>query len=119
MLNEKVLLMAQLPGLEEAKIAIEARINEIKKSLSSDGMYLAPGERPPAALDSSILGRDVIGRIKRKRQLSPEVRAKKVELIARARAKKLEAIYAQQAREKARQPPQLAAGAAAAKGKKQ
>lgn len=124
MLNEKVLLMAQLPGLEEAKNAIERRINEIKKALSSDGLYLPPDERPPAAVDSTILGRDVIGRIKRKRNLSPEVREAKRKLIAAARSKKLAAIYAQQeaeknARENSRQLPKSAGRVTAARSKKQ
>jgi hypothetical protein len=87
--NSQVLLLAELPGLEAAKRAIDARIEEIKRQLSEN-----KGPQPilPQLMkdDPTILGRDVLGRIKRKRNLSPEVRAHKRALIAAARDKRLE-----------------------------
>lgn len=100
--TSKVLLMAELPGLEAAKNAIDARIDEIKAQLG--GVYIAPGERPPAVLDTGILGRDVLGRILRKRNLTPEQRDNRRRLIALARVKKAEKKAAEAAAKEAPRP---------------
>lgn len=83
--QSQMLLLAELPGLEAARLAIEARILEITNRLSSEGTYI----KPPAILDPTILGRDILGRIKRRRNISPELKEKKRALIAAARAKRL------------------------------
>src|SRR5262249_36174606 len=85
----KLLLLAELPGLEAARQWIDARILEIQQQLSVGG---ATYEKPPAILDPNILGRDVLGRIKRKRKLSPWALQQKRELIAAARQKRLDKL---------------------------
>lgn len=117
----KLALLAELPGLEAAKVAIDARIEQIKKELTADGgLYLAPGERPPVATDPAILGRDVLGRIKRKRNLSPAVREQKRKLIALARQKKLDDLRTAAEQKSRIEPPHPPAdtGAAEKKGQK-
>jgi hypothetical protein len=83
--HAQLLLLAELPGLEVARQVIEARIDEIRNRLSVDGEYV----KPPAILDSTILGRDVLGRINRKRA---EVLEKKRKLLAAARAIRAEKL---------------------------
>lgn len=92
MQNTQLQLLAELPGLESAKQAIEARIYEIHKQLTANGSAIVP---PPAFMDASYLGRDVLGRIKRKRNISPEVRKQKQELIAKARLSRLSQLKEQ------------------------
>jgi hypothetical protein len=84
----QMLLLAELPGLEVARRAIEARIDEIRSRLSVEGQYV----KPPAILDPTILGRDSLGRVIRRRKNSPEVLEKKRQLSAMMRAKKAEKL---------------------------
>jgi hypothetical protein len=83
-------LLGELPGLEAAKRAIDLRISEIMRQVQKDGrvQYIPPPEKDP-----TVLGRDSIGRIIRKRNISEEVKEKRRKMIKVARDKKLQAIY--------------------------
>jgi hypothetical protein len=83
-------LAAELPGLEAAKRAIEARIAAVLKGLSGNTFV------PVSAMiqnDPDVLGIDSIGRVIRRRKTSPKVTAERRMLIARARQARLERLY--------------------------
>jgi hypothetical protein len=81
-------LLAEVPGLEAAQRAITARLDEIRRILT--GIVPAAPAFPlnSAGFPPGILGRDTLGRIIRKRKLSPEVKENRRKLIAAAREKK-------------------------------
>lgn len=81
-------LIAELPGLEAAKVAIEARITSIQRSAAQ----LTPARPVPPGVDPAILGFDTRGRVIRRRQQSPELLEKRREAIKIARAAKLDQL---------------------------
>lgn len=105
--NNNTVLLAELSGLLAAKQLIELRIADIYRSASGiTDNVAAPKQLTPIPFgDTSVLGRDVLGRIKRKRNISPELREKKIALIAAAREKKLAAIAASKQPEAQRPGP--------------
>jgi hypothetical protein len=89
----KSALIAELPGLEAARKFIEDRILEIHAQLRAGPVnYSAPKILKPLPDDPDVLGRDSLGRIKRRRNLSPEDRENRRRLIILAREKKFEKI---------------------------
>src|SRR5215472_13901194 len=92
-------LIGRLSGLEAARKAIEAEIADIHRRISTRlgqmAVPTAPREEAVVAAseDPTILGRDTLGRIKRKRNISPELRERKRELIAAARAARLDKLH--------------------------
>ena len=114
-------LIGQLPGLEAARKAIDDQIAEIHRQIALSQVSSDSLRREPApSSDSTTLGRDVLGRIKRKRNLSPEVREAKRKLIAVARQKKLDSLRTA-AEPKSRTeplPPPSDTGVAEKKGQK-
>ncbi len=92
--NAKALLLAELPGLEAAKTAIDARIEQIRRDYHSNNPSAAKNLAPINPSDTSVIGRDTIGRIIRKRTISPELRAAKIAQIGMARKLKLDRIRA-------------------------
>jgi hypothetical protein len=81
--EELMLLISRLPGLEAAKKAIEDQIAEIHRLISASQLAGLQAKAPVVA------GSAVPGRIKQKRNLSPEEREKRRVLIAAAREKRL------------------------------
>jgi hypothetical protein len=91
-MNEELqLLVGRLPGLEAAKKAIEEQITEICRRVAADTGD--QGQANLAPVDPSVLGRDSLGRIVRKRTISPELKEKKRKLIAEARASKIAKLH--------------------------
>jgi hypothetical protein len=90
--EELQLLVGRLPGLEAAKKAIEEQIAEICRRVAAETGDQGQSNPPPA--ERETLGGGAIGRVKRRRNISPELRARKVELICKARAAKLLKIEA-------------------------
>lgn len=87
-------LIGELQGLMAAKELLEKRIAGIQRSVQ--GNFSAPKEFAPIdPEDPTIIGRDALGRIKRKRHISPELRAKKIALINQAREARLNKIRAE------------------------
>lgn len=92
--QNKALLLAELPGLEAAKAAIDQRIEEIRQ------LYLFNNGSAPRKLtpippgDPNIIGRDTLGRIITRRKNTPEVREQRRKQLAEARQKKLEQFAA-------------------------
>lgn len=100
-------LIGQLPGMEAARKAIDDQIAEIHRQIARSLVAPDSLRREPApSSDSTTLGREVLGRIKRKRHLSPEVREAKRKLIAAARQKKFDNLRAAAGQKSGTQPPQ-------------
>lgn len=96
--NEKRLaLLEEMTSLERAVKHLNKRIKEIAEALrlpDTDPAYFSAPKtlKPLPEGYATVLGRDSLGRIKRKRNFSPEVREKKRQAIARAREMKLARI---------------------------
>jgi hypothetical protein len=93
--RELLLLIAKLPGLEAAKNAVQAQIDEIHRRISELRLKessLVMTTNSVLADASEDLGIDSIGRVIRHRKLSPETIEKKREVIKKARAVRLEQI---------------------------
>jgi hypothetical protein len=104
-----VTLIGRLPGLEAARDAIDKEIKEIHRRIAADSAFKRPNlslisesQMRESVAQKDILGIDSLGRVKRRRNLSPEVRAHKRELIAKAREVRLRRL--QQAEEDKGQP---------------
>jgi hypothetical protein len=74
-----------LPSLEAAKAALESQILLIRQHLNAE-------EAAATAPDPTVLGVDSIGRIIRKRTLSPEVLEKKRQIMRGIRDKRIKDI---------------------------
>src|SRR5260370_24948071 len=85
--EELLLLVSRLPGLKAAKKAIEDQIAEICRRVAMETG--APSQPTPLPPNRENLGVDALGRIKRRRKISPELRAQKVELIGKAPSARL------------------------------
>jgi hypothetical protein len=93
--TELLLLIAKLPGLEAAKNAVQAQIDEIHRRISELKLKessLETRTTPVLADAKEGLGIDSIGRIIRRRKLSLEAIEKKREVIKKARAVREEQI---------------------------
>ena len=89
-----------------ARKAIDDQIAEIHRQIALSQVAPDSLRREPApSSDSTTLARDVLGRIKRKRHLSPEVREAKRKLTAVARQKKLDNLRAAAAQNSQIEPP--------------
>jgi len=94
--TQRFALLNELNGLETAKHLIDRRINEIMENLQMPANIASPRNLRPLPIgDPTVLGRDALGRIKRKRNISPELREAKRQLINKARQQKLDALKAQ------------------------
>lgn len=91
--QELEVLIARLPGLEAARKAIEDQIAEIHRQISLARVGQQGVQSKAPADPGDVLGHDSLGRIKRRRNLSPEVREAKRKLIAAARQKKLDRLH--------------------------
>jgi hypothetical protein len=93
--GELLLLIAKLPGLEAAKNAVQAQIDEIHRRISELRLQQASpdtAKTPVLAHVDTALGIDSIGRVIRRRKLSLETIEKKREVIKKAREVRQEQI---------------------------
>jgi hypothetical protein len=86
--DSKLLLIKHISALEMIKAMLESEIRDLKAQLGSTESGEGIHERTLPE-DPDILGFDSLGRLKRKRTISPELREKKRKLIAVAREKRL------------------------------
>jgi hypothetical protein len=93
MKEELLVLVSRLPGLEAAKKAIEDEIAEIYRRVAAEtGAAFPSSPQPQTQPDETYLGLDSLGRIKRRRNLSPEVKEQRRQSIALARQARLEKL---------------------------
>jgi hypothetical protein len=89
---DRLAILNELTGLETVKRLIDTRIEELTYLLQPDNFSKPKTLKPLPVGDPTVLGRDSLGRIKKKRKLSPEQQAAKRALIAKARESRLARI---------------------------
>jgi hypothetical protein len=98
-MDEKLVqLLSMLPGLEAAKNAIQAQINDIHRSIHQIRGTVPRGDQI-ADPEQDLRARDTLGRLIQRRTLSPELREKKRLLIATAREQRLKRLREAQGKE--------------------
>jgi hypothetical protein len=90
--TDRLALLNELTGLETVKRLIDSRIEELTFLLQPHNFSTPKTLKALPVGDPTVLGRDSLGRIKRKRNLSPEQRQSKRVLIEKARASRLTKI---------------------------
>lgn len=92
-MDTKQLLQTMLPSLEAMKAALESQILLIRQHLSAEETIRAvPAAPATPATDPTVLGIDTLGRVIRRRTLSPEILEKKRLLMNQVRERRLQEL---------------------------